>query len=491
VSITQRHVTNFEPGPSFGFFTQRELAELTSTFSTSTRAPLVNDCTINAAHMSGVSQNAVRTALKSSGSEHAVRFASLMDNRDLTAYKAKEATKRKAGLEDTEYPIIGKMQSPAALRKPQSPKDLQEIWFRDLPEARKNSDDRIVFFAPRGHADHPTATGVEEAGMRTISALNDSQIGAAGSIVTFPSDTLDELCNEDWSPPENCLHAAMPTCTVLPNNTIIPLSHSNEGTTVMTLLSGSIVWGVWPSTLKNIRTLQTAYENFAKDHDEAKLDVASDLEGGLIFVQGEGEGLHLPPFSFMMGLTISISVLATQSHVTDDDFVSMLEKLPFLKAWFRTEVDGDHKQSQFNASIIHYLNLLLNGDSENEEDDLIKLPRHRGGLLSRLLKTWDDVKGHMAAMMGPNDREAIKDIWAEFLISAKGRDCRLCNKRVDSKKKFMKTHFIARHWPKALETEHGETKEVQNMVTEDIEMSTQCMETGEHEDNEDGMEVDE
>jgi hypothetical protein len=55
----------------------------------------------------------------------------------------------------------------------------------------------------------------------------------------------------------------------------------------------------------------------------------------------------------------------------------------------------------------------------------------------------------------------------------------------------MKTHFIARHWPKTLETEHGETKEVQNMVTEDIEMSTQCMETGEHEDNEDGMEVDE
>jgi hypothetical protein len=423
--------------------------------------------------MIGVSLNAVRAALKSSQSEHAAHFTSLIDSRDLSPYKSKDIAKRKLGSDGTEYPTLGKLQSPSGLRKPQSLKDLQEICLRDLSEARKHFEDRFLCFLPSRGTDYPTVESNVDAGMHTIDTLTDPKLGVADTVVSFPSRTLDELCNEDWSLPENCLHAAMTTCTVLPKNTNLPLQHSNEGTTVTTLLSGSIIWGIWPPTLKNIRTLQVAYERFAENYDDAKLDVAGDLEGGLTFVQGEGDGLRIPPFSIMMGLATTTSVLATRTHVTSEDLVSVLEKLPLLQAWFQTEVNGDRKQSEFNASIIRHLNLLLNGDPENDEYDELKLARDSGGLLERLLSIWDGVKDDLAAIMEPADGEVIKDIWTSFLISAVGRQCQLCNKRISNKTMLMKTHFIDRHWPKAKESEREDPKGAQGIDAEDTGVPVQ------------------
>jgi hypothetical protein len=91
---------------------------------------------------------------------------------------------------------------------------------------------------------------------------------------------------------------------------------------------------------------------------------------------------------------------------------------------------------------------MLNGDPDDEDRDAFKLEHAKDGLLDQLLSAWDQVKNDVAAMMGPTDCKTMESIWEAFLVSAKGRECRICNKRVANKQKLMKKHFIEAHWSK-------------------------------------------
>jgi hypothetical protein len=295
---------------------------------------------------------AVRTALQKCESEHAALFMSLIENGKLGPYKSKYPTKRSFGSSEADYLILGKIQTPEGLRKSLSAQKLQEICLRDLPEARKYYGERLSYFVPCDSTNNTMNTSKEEAGMRLIHSLTDTGHDATGVITTFPSEALEELSIQNRVPADGLLReSTMTTCTIIPGNTLLPLHHSNEGTTVTTLVTGSVIWIIWPSTDHNLTALQAAYEKTAEDFDAAHLDVARTFEGGLTFVQAEGEGLRIPPLCPMMCLATETSVFVAYSEVTVDSFVSTLQKLPFLKAWLQTEVDGQRKQSDFNASI--------------------------------------------------------------------------------------------------------------------------------------------
>jgi hypothetical protein len=432
---------------------------------------------------------AVRAALKVSDSEQASQFSLLIDSNRLTPYKSKESAKSKLGSNGVDYPTLGKKQAPPGLRSTHSTKVLRDICLRDLPEAREYLGHRLLCFAQSGNSDGAVETSDDAAGMQTINSLVDTDIAATGTIVTFPSETLEELWSKDWEAPNNLLRASMTTCTVLPKNTLLPLHHSNEGTTIATQLSGSVVWITWPPTDKNLRTLQTAYEHFAEDLDGSKLNITDSLEGGMIFGQNEGDGLRLPPFSLITGLATTTSVLATQSHVTAEDFIKILQKLPLLKAWFRTEVDGSRKQAEFNASLLLYLDLMLNGDPENEDRHNLKLAVTKIGLLRTLLSTWDNVKNDVAAMMGPADRRTMDSIWEAFLTETVGRECPLCNKRVN--KPLRKAHFMEHHWPEAKEAERKDSMEALQEDMDDSEGTVSAGESdGVHAERDSAMELD-
>jgi hypothetical protein len=336
-----------------------------------------------------------------------------------------------------------------SLRKSYTTEDLQNICSRDLSEARTFFGDRFIYFMRSGAADDIMETDEEDAGMRAIHNLNDTNHCVTNTTVTFPSETLEEACCEGWEAPEHLLRATITTCTVLSGNTLLPLQHSNESSTVATLLRGSIIWIFWPPTDNNLHSLQMAYENFNKELDQVDLGIASNLEGGMVFMQTEGDGLRLPPFSLTMSLATTTSVLATYCEVTIEDFIVMLQKLPLLKAWFQTELDGDRKQTEFNASIVLYLDLMLNGDADNEDRNNLKLLYVKGGQLDAILEVWDDVKDDVAAIMGPADRKKMEDIWAKYLIAAMGRQCRICDKHIRNKQKLIRSHFIESHWYKA------------------------------------------
>jgi hypothetical protein len=239
---------------------------------------------------------AVRTALKNCEPEHAAPFASLMENGKLGPYKSNYPAKRNFGSSKADYLILGKTQTPEGLRKPLSAQELQEICLQDLPEARKYYGERLSYFVPCDLANDSMGMGNEEAGMRLIHSLTDISLDATGVITTFPSEALEKLCIQNRVPTDGLLReSTMTTCTILPSNTLLPLHHSNEGTTVTNLVAGSVIWIIWPSTDHNLTTLQAAYENVAEDFDATHLDVARNFEGGLTFVQAEGEGLRIPP----------------------------------------------------------------------------------------------------------------------------------------------------------------------------------------------------
>lgn len=396
---------------------------------------------------------AVREALKSADSEHAALFTTAMEKGKLAPYKSKEFARQKLGSKEAVYSSLGKKQVPKGLRKRFSLDDLQKLCLRELPDMREFYGDRLTCFTRPNTANASMKIRQTDACIQTVDALTNPNVDGTATAVTFPSETLDSLCDEGWEPPNNSVQCSMTTCTILPSKTYLPLHHSNEGTTVTTLLVGSIVWIIWPPIKSNHRSLQTMYENLARGH-EMDIDFTSDLEGGMIFVQTEGDGLRIPPHSLMMALATSTSVLATYSDVDVENFISMLHKLPLWRAWHQTELNGDRKQSEFNATVLRILDLLLNGspDGKDIEDpetmlfDHLRLSRAKGGLLDTLFRTWDHVKNDLAAMMGPADHKTMEDIWESFLDEIVNRECRICGRQIYNKEKPMRKHFIENHW---------------------------------------------
>jgi hypothetical protein len=423
---------------------------------------------------------AVRTALNLNNHGHASTFIALMDENKFSPYKSKEFARQRLGSKGADYPTLGRKQVPKGLRKHHSTKELQNMCLRDLQEARDHFGDQLTYFTQPSPANQLKGKDQEDAGMQVINTLVDPDFGGSAMIVTFPSDTLDQLCVEQWEAPPNLLRATLTTCTVLPNDTLLPMHHSNEGTMTTTLLSGFIVWIIWPPTENNHRSLQTAYENLAAGKDD-EIGSQIDFEGGMIFVQTEGDGLRIPPHSVMMALTTSTAVLATYSEVTVENFISMFQKLPLLRAWFQTELDGDRKQAEFNASILRHLDILLNGnpDEEDNEDsalmlsDPLKLPRTKGGILDTLLRTWDHAKNDLATVMGPADHETMENIWEAFLVDVTSLECRICGKHIQKKEKLMKEHFIGSHWTTLPETKRYDFKEVLEEDEEHIDAMDQ------------------
>jgi hypothetical protein len=413
---------------------------------------------------------AVRAALKVADTDEAALITALIDEAKLAPYKSKELVKQRLGAKDVEFPTFGKKQAPKALRKRHSTSDLQQMCLRELPKMREQFGDKYIFFSQPDSDKASKEMSLEDAGVQTINSLTDSSLDATATVVTIPSETLENQCNEDWEELENLLTSPITQCMILPSNTLLPLHHNNEGTTVTTLLSGSIVWVIWPPTDKNHRTLQTAYEDLAQG-DQSQVDLATNLEGGIVFVQTAGDGLKIPPFSLMMALSTSTSLLATSSEVTVENFISQLQKLALLKAWFQTELDSNRKQAEFRVVLLHTLDLLLNGtddqhieehgeDSEVAGLNHLKLPRVKGGLLAKLLRIWDDIKNDLSAMLGPADLKTMENIWGNFLVSMPGQDCAICGERVHNKQKLMKKHFIDMHWSKFRQTKRKASQEV-------------------------------
>jgi hypothetical protein len=409
--------------------------------------------------MSPSELKAINAALTASGSEHASLFTSLIDDCKISYYNRRYPDKRNFGPSSANHLVWNTQQTPTGLRK-LSIKEVQEICLRELPQVHESYNEALSCFNLSNAGEDALFTAKVEAGTKLINALTDATSGAAGAVTTFPSETFEDIWDLDWEPPDGYLAAKMTTCTLLPNDTLLPLQHSNEGTTLTTLVAGSVTWVVWPSTEHNLGVLEAAYDGFAQNFDHAQLDVTGNLQGGMIFPQKEGQTVRLPPHCPMMALATKNSGMVSYTQMTQEDFMATLRKLPLLKAWFQTEIDGARKQSDFNAFLIRHLDAMLNGHEDCEEAGYMKLTFKKGGPLDMLLRMWDDIKGDLAAILGPADHEAIASIWGDFLIEARGRNCIICKKECRNKLKLMKQHFEDAHWPNAKTTKRIDSMDV-------------------------------
>ncbi|KAF2847185.1 hypothetical protein T440DRAFT_540084 [Plenodomus tracheiphilus IPT5] len=402
--------------------------------------------------MASLAAAGTATALNMSKSEHITLFTSLLHSGKLAPHKCNAGATQRRGFGPTEdhYPQLSREMSPYSNADPFSLQELQDMSLHELSRARDYFGGRPVYWAPSDNDNGTVEANEQNPSLQLIRSLTDPDIIAQDAITSFPSETLDQMCMEaNLALPEDTLHISHTTCTIISKDTLIPLQHSNEGTTATTVLAGSIIWIIWPPTTHNLDILQAAYEAFAPECNEATLEITSELTGGIVLTQIEGEGLRIPPYCPMIGLTLHTSVLATNSTTTIADFIYMLSKARLLKAWFRTEIDGKNKQTEFNKRLLKCFGLLLNGETNPEDPELsaaFKLPMAENGPLQDLLTVWEIIKDGLAELLGPADASVLADIWADFLIDAKGRECRICGVKISNKMRLMRGHFWEKHW---------------------------------------------
>ncbi|KAH6619029.1 hypothetical protein C7974DRAFT_401351 [Boeremia exigua] len=387
----------------------------------------------------------IREAVAKASSPHTALFISLLDNGKNLSYGSKQQAGRLAfGPGDFDFPGLGKRMSPFGSDMLPPLSELQKILIDDLQKSRQsdiqNDNMNAVWSAETAR------TQERDEVLELLNSLTDDSRANSGMTVTFPSPSLDSMCTDADIKQDNLLRESMTMATILPADTFLPLQHSNEGSTFTTLMSGSVAWIIWPPSKHNLGILKSSYEAFSEAFDSSKLDVTSQLRGGMCLVQTVGEAIRLPPFCPIMCLALDTSVMATYSVVTANQLADMLGKLPMLLAWFETEIDGERKKKEFVTAFLSHFSAILDGDFETVEPKKWKYPYPEGSPLHSLLRTWDEIKYAVASILDPTEAEKVIVMWEEFLRDVKGRECWICGKRINSKLKDTRKHFEDRHW---------------------------------------------
>src|SRR5690242_6579571 len=268
----------------------------------------------------------------------------------------------------------------------------------------------------------------------------------SGLVLGFPSPSLDDICGDTKVEYENVLRESVTMVTVLSAETILALQHSNEGTTFTTLLSGSAAWIIWPPTTHNLDILQKSYEDFPEGFDGITMDVCNQLQGGVCLVQSPKETIRIPSFCPMVCLSLETSILSTYCVVTANQLAKMLGKLPLLLAWFKTEVDGEHKKREFVTALLPHLSTILQGSFEKHDLKKCRYPYSEEGPLHSLLHSWDGIKHVVAGTLNTSEAEQVIVMWDSFLRQARGRQCWLCGKDVRNRLREIRKHFETEHW---------------------------------------------
>jgi hypothetical protein len=210
------------------------------------------------------SMKLVRKALNKSDSEHIPLFVSLLDSGKNGPYQCKPVSNARLrfGPNETDFPGLGKKLSPFRENKLSSPEHLQGLLIEDLQTVRKEYSNHLLHNA-RVDAVADSQTHNKDQDLELLHHMIDPDQNASGTVLSFPSSSLEDICGDDKVEYDSILRDSMTTATILQRSILLSLQHSNEGTTFTTLLSGAVVWIIWPPTEHNIDILYSSYETFA------------------------------------------------------------------------------------------------------------------------------------------------------------------------------------------------------------------------------------
>jgi Zn ribbon nucleic-acid-binding protein len=386
---------------------------------------------------------AVREALNKTDSQYTPLLTSLIDDGKNNPFACKPTARQAFGPKKDDFPSLGKKQSPFDSNALPSLKELQELLVSDLLTARESCSHYI------NEGTQPAKSGSQtddDEQLKHLKSLTDNDHDTRGGILSFPSPSFDKICDDGKVEYDGVVRESMTVASILSRDTLLPLQHSNEGTTFTTLLSGSVAWIIWPPTKQNLEILQTSYNVSAADLDDTRTNVPHELVGGVCLVQTIGDAIRIPPFCPLMCLSLERSVIATHFVVTATQLANMLHKLPLLLAWFKTEIDGERKKNDFVAALLPHLSTILQGDFEPVKLRHFEHPYEQEGPLRVLLEGWDEVKHAVASILCPSETQKVIAMWAEFLVNAKGRKCWICGWSTRNKQRDLPKHFELKHW---------------------------------------------
>jgi hypothetical protein len=397
------------------------------------------------------SRNTVRAHLdKYRDSPHFAQFAALSDSNRNSPLKCVPKVRERFGTSELDFPSLGKRLSPfQSLKAQPTPKDLREML---LTEVKRAVEDGETVWVP----DDLEGKSAQDAALDLVQNLENLDYTAKGFIPDLQCPALEAMTAQAIVKDAANMTETSLECLVFPRDVVVPLQHHNETTSFSTLLMGSIMWIIWPPTDQNIGTLHRAYDDFAIDCNEKKLDIAHKLTGGVCCVQSDSEGLRIPPYCIMMGLTTAPSVLVKYSTLSGAQFLAMLRRLPFLEAWWKTEVDGDEKRKDFGRELLPRVKRILSGELDGCQ------PTHyhkmKSGALVELVTGWEQLSWGIVKLLDDETAKGIKQVWTDFLIGVVGRKCAICGHRTNNKGKELAGHFERVHWPKAGHREAQDTK---------------------------------
>ena len=388
---------------------------------------------------------AVRNALQKSTSQHTPFLLSLIDNGKNRPFRARPKARLSFGQYESDHPSLGKKLSPFETSKLPSEEALRTLLIDDLQSTRQKSS-----LGDSNATQPPTNTsGLADDELALLNGLADPDAEIEGAhLLSFPSPSLDEICNDSKVRYDDQLEETTTVATVLQRDTLRDLQHSNEGTTFATLLSGTIVWFIWPPTEHNLDILQKFYEELTAESDNTKTHAANELEGGVSFVQSTGEAVRMPPFCLVLCLSLKTSVLATYTVVTQTQLADMLSKLQLLVAWFETETDSERKRRDFTLAFLPHMAAILEGRYESVDPTKFRFPGPEEGPLRSLLRSWDDIESSVAKILDPAESEQMLVMWHQFLRKASGRKCWICGDEIRNKPRDLRKHFETKHWSK-------------------------------------------
>lgn len=389
---------------------------------------------------------ALNRFLDHSSSAHTPLLRTLINSGKNFTYSAARAVDRKGPRiveifesSNSELPHIGSGNFTPIGRIPRV-EELCDILVGEVGGDEENEDQErtVVFFPPQEDEAADRAAAVE-----LIKNIANKELATDGCLVDFSSPTLTALYKSSEERTEHSIFSVPPTTSILPRGYFIPLQQQNEAKTTTTLLTGTILWIIWPPTKHNLDTLQNAYKIFAKDFDAEKLnDVALELETGVSFVVTAGVTVHCSPFCPIMGLVTETAVLSKYSIVTTDSFLTLCRQIPFLKTFWRTECSPKHKQKEFGKALVDCFTIILEGEFDHLGENELKWPIKEEGPLLEVLKAWNEIKENVVGVLDREQREDMEEMWKKLVNSTKTIACLICGAR-DTKRSG---HFVRKHW---------------------------------------------
>ncbi|KAF2004710.1 hypothetical protein P154DRAFT_616862 [Amniculicola lignicola CBS 123094] len=347
------------------------------------------------------------------------------------------------GKGDISYPKLAPKQSPFGSLPRLN--DLRKTLIREIIG---KEEDRLDDGDSDGISLFNTSTGAEETILLLQNITNPSYTSAIPSMNPFFTTIsgLQVELPDDFSHMMAITEEA--TIVIAPSNHLLELQHTNESYTYTTMMTGQVIWFVWPPTTHNLDCLKMGYEMFESDRRKADANIIKLLEYGVTFVQEKGDCVRLPPFCVILALSTNTTVLAKTSAITGGSFIQGLSNIPLLEAWWKTEVGGAKKRHDFFSALTWQIRMILSDDVEAFSTKDLEPPISLSDPLPSLLKSWDDVKAGFMSIMNVQDREDIMARLVELLRRCKGNSCFICGKSFGKSKARMnvEAHISQHHW---------------------------------------------